>query len=218
MRNRAGSVNRPQAVGSSRRAYHDRSEKLPHGRSGCAPSRPARGGRVARPALALLAVIALAVVGCAGEPSDAELDQVGEPDLRLDVQRDRHRTGPLAGVHRADEHRDRRCSGAGFRPGGSGGGRGAQPGPTTRARIVDIDGREISGLAPSAKQLEWVPERVKAGVTLEWEVALRCLGEADGGFAVEVRPTTVGSVQEAEFDPIRKDLSMACGGARDAAP
>ena len=170
------------------------------------------------PRLALLAVIALAVVGCAGEPSDAELDQVGEPDLRLDVQRDRIGPGrsrvsiALTNIGTSDVLA---LVSAQVDPAV---GAERSRGPTTRARIVDGDGREISGLAPSAKQLEWVPERVKAGVTLEWEVALRCLGEADGGFAVEVRPTTVGSVQEAEFDPIRKDLSMACGGARDAAP
>ncbi len=91
-------------------------------------------------------------------------------------------------------------------------------GPTTRARIIDRDGREISGLAPSAKQLDWVAERVKAGVTLQWEVALRCLAQADGSVAVEVRPTTVGSVREADFDPIRKDVSVACGGTRAATP
>lgn len=170
------------------------------------------------PRFALLAAIALAVVGCAGELSDAVVEQVGEPDLRLDVRQDR--VGPVR------SRISLMLTNAGTVDVlvivsawvDSAVGTERSQGPTTRARIIDGDGREISGLAPSAKRLEWVAERVKAGATLQWEVALRCLTQADGNVAVEVRPTTVGSVQEAGFDPISGDVPVACGGSAGATP
>ena len=83
-------------------------------------------------------------------------------------------------------------------------------GPTERATPSAADGTEIGGLTHAPKLLEWVPERLRSGSALTWSIAVRCLDENETSVVAEMRSTTVGSVREAEFEPISARLRFQC--------
>ena len=82
--------------------------------------------------------------------------------------------------------------------------------PTTRAKITNVGGREVGGRAPEIKTLTWVPERLRAGVTLRWESALRCLVQEPVRVSARLTSVEVGNVREAHFDDLTKDAEVTC--------
>lgn len=82
--------------------------------------------------------------------------------------------------------------------------------PTTRARITNEGGREIGASARETKTLTWVPERLRAGVTLRWESALRCLVEEPLRVSARITSVEVGNVREARFDDLTTDAEVTC--------
>ncbi|MDE2902185.1 MAG: hypothetical protein OXP73_04065 [Chloroflexota bacterium] len=82
--------------------------------------------------------------------------------------------------------------------------------PTTRAKITNAGGREVGGRAPEIKTLTWVPERLRAGVTLRWESALRCLVQEPVRVSARLTSVEVGNVREAHFDDMTKDAEVTC--------
>jgi len=82
--------------------------------------------------------------------------------------------------------------------------------PTTRAKITNAGGREVGGRAPEIKTLTWVPERLRAGVTLRWESALRCLVQEPVRVSARLTSVEVGNVREAHFDDLTKDAEVTC--------
>lgn len=82
--------------------------------------------------------------------------------------------------------------------------------PTTRARITNEGGREVGGRAPEVKTLTWVPERLRAGVTLRWESALRCLDEQPARVSARLTSVEVGNVREAHFDDLTRNAEVTC--------
>lgn len=82
--------------------------------------------------------------------------------------------------------------------------------PTTRAKITNAGGREVGGRAPEVKTLTWVPERLRAGVTLRWESALRCLVHEPIRVSARITSVEVGNVSEAHFDDLTKEAEVTC--------
>ena len=82
--------------------------------------------------------------------------------------------------------------------------------PTTRAKITNDGGREIGASARETKTLTWVPERLRAGVTLRWESALRCLVEEPMRVSARITSVEVGNVREAHFDDLTTDAEVTC--------
>ena len=82
--------------------------------------------------------------------------------------------------------------------------------PTTRAKITNEGGREVGGSARETKTLTWVPERLRAGVTMRWESALRCLVEESMRVSARLTSVEVGNVREAHFDDVTKDAEVTC--------
>ncbi len=82
--------------------------------------------------------------------------------------------------------------------------------PTTRAKITNEGGREVGGRARETKTLTWVPERLRAGVTLRWESALRCLAEEPVRVSARITSVEVGNVREAHFDDLTADAEVTC--------
>ena len=82
--------------------------------------------------------------------------------------------------------------------------------PTTRAKITNEDGREIGASARESKTLTWVPERLRAGVTLRWESALRCLVHEPVRVSARITSVEVGNVREAHFDDLTKEAEVTC--------
>ena len=82
--------------------------------------------------------------------------------------------------------------------------------PTTRAKITNEGGREIGASARETKTLTWVPERLRAGVTLRWESALRCLVEEPMRVSARITSVEVGNVREAHFDDLTTDAEVTC--------
>lgn len=82
--------------------------------------------------------------------------------------------------------------------------------PTTRAKITNAGGREVGGRAPEIKTLTWVPERLRAGVTLRWESALRCLDQEPVRVSARLTSVEVGNVREAHFDDLTEDAEATC--------
>ena len=82
--------------------------------------------------------------------------------------------------------------------------------PTTRAKITNEGGREVGGRARETKTLTWVPERLRAGVTLRWESALRCLVDEPVRVSSRLTSVEVGNVSEAYFDDLTKDAEVTC--------
>ena len=82
--------------------------------------------------------------------------------------------------------------------------------PTTRAKVTNEGGREVGGRAPEAKTLTWVPERLRAGVTLRWESALRCLVDEPVQVSAMITSVEVGNVREAHFDDLAKNAEVTC--------
>lgn len=82
--------------------------------------------------------------------------------------------------------------------------------PTTRAKITNQGGREIGASARETKTLTWVPERLRAGVTLRWESAMRCLVEEPVRVSARLTSVEVGNVREAHFDDIAKEAVVTC--------
>jgi len=83
-------------------------------------------------------------------------------------------------------------------------------GPTTRAETVDVEGREIASTARVVKTMAWVPERLRAGVTLTWGVALRCFDGEPMTVGALIKSVQVGGVREAPFDDLVSSLSVTC--------
>jgi hypothetical protein len=83
-------------------------------------------------------------------------------------------------------------------------------GPTTRAEIRDIEGREIASTARAVKTMTWVPERLRAGVTLTWGVALRCFDAEPITVGALIKSVRVGGVSEAPFDDLTSSLAVTC--------
>ena len=83
-------------------------------------------------------------------------------------------------------------------------------GPTTRAATVDAEGREIAPTARVPKTMTWVPERLRAGVTLTWRVALRCYDRQPMTVGALVKSVQVGGVREAPFEDLTTNLSVTC--------
>ena len=83
-------------------------------------------------------------------------------------------------------------------------------GPTTRASTVDAEGREIARSSRVVKTMTWVPERLRAGVTLTWGVALRCFDRQPMTVAALIKSVQVGGVREAPFDDLVTNLSVTC--------
>ena len=82
--------------------------------------------------------------------------------------------------------------------------------PTTRATITNEGGREVGGRARESKTLTWVPERLRAGVTLRWESALRCLVEEPMRVSARLTSVEVGNVREAHFDDLTNEAEVTC--------
>ena len=82
--------------------------------------------------------------------------------------------------------------------------------PTTRATITNEGGREVGGSARETKTLTWVPERLRAGVTLRWESALRCLVQEPVRVSARLTSVEVGNVREAHFDDVTKEAEVTC--------
>ena len=82
--------------------------------------------------------------------------------------------------------------------------------PTTRAKITNERGREVGGSARDTKTLTWVPERLRAGVTMRWESALRCLVEEPMRVFARLTSVEVGNVREAHFDDVTKEAEVTC--------
>ncbi len=82
--------------------------------------------------------------------------------------------------------------------------------PTTRAKITNESGREIGASARETKTLTWVPERLRAGVTLRWESALRCLVEEPVRVSARITSVEVGNVREAHFDDLTQESDVTC--------
>lgn len=82
--------------------------------------------------------------------------------------------------------------------------------PTTRAKITNEGGREVGGRTPETKTLTWVPERLRAGVTLRWESALRCLIEETLRVSARLTSVEVGNVREAHFEDLTRDAEVTC--------
>lgn len=82
--------------------------------------------------------------------------------------------------------------------------------PTTRAKITNEGGRETGGRAREIKTLTWVPERLRAGVTLRWESALRCLVHEPVRVSARITSVEVGNVREAHFDDLTKEAEVTC--------
>lgn len=82
--------------------------------------------------------------------------------------------------------------------------------PTTRAKVTNAGGREVGGRAPEVKTLTWVPERLRAGVTLRWESALRCLVQEPMRVSARLTSVEVGNVREAHFEDLTKDAEVTC--------
>ena len=82
--------------------------------------------------------------------------------------------------------------------------------PTTRAKITNEGGREVGASAREIKTLTWVPERLRAGVTLRWESALRCLVAEPVQVSARITSVEVGNVREAHFDDLTKDAEVVC--------
>ena len=83
-------------------------------------------------------------------------------------------------------------------------------GPTTRANTVDAGGGEIAPTARVVKTMTWVPERLRAGVTLTWAVALRCYDRQPMTVGALVKSVQVGGVREAPFDDLITNISVTC--------
>tara|TARA_Y100000588_G_scaffold355696_2_gene411200 strand:+ start:199 stop:756 length:558 start_codon:yes stop_codon:yes gene_type:complete len=83
-------------------------------------------------------------------------------------------------------------------------------GPTTRANTVDGEGREIASTTRVIKAMTWVPERLRAGVTLTWGVALRCYDRQPITVGALVKSVQVGGVREAPFDELSRNLPVSC--------
>ena len=82
--------------------------------------------------------------------------------------------------------------------------------PTTRAKITNDGGREVGGGAREVKTLTWVPERLRAGITLRWESALRCLVDEPMRVSARITSVEVGNVREAYFDDQTKEAEVTC--------
>ena len=82
--------------------------------------------------------------------------------------------------------------------------------PTTRAKVTNEGGREVGASARESKTLTWVPERLRAGVTLRWESALRCLVDEPMRVSAKLTSVEVGNVKEAHFDDVLQDAEVTC--------
>ena len=82
--------------------------------------------------------------------------------------------------------------------------------PTTRAKITNEGGREVGGSARETKTLTWVPERLRAGVTLRWESALRCLVQEPVRVSARLTSVEVGNIREAHFDDVTTEAEVTC--------
>ena len=82
--------------------------------------------------------------------------------------------------------------------------------PTTRAKITNDGGREVGGRARETKTLTWVPERVRAGVTMRWESALRCLVDEPTRVSARITSVAVGNVREAHFEDLTTEAEVTC--------
>ncbi len=83
-------------------------------------------------------------------------------------------------------------------------------GPTTRATVTDREGQEVSANVREPKTLSWVPERIRAGATLTWQIAVRCSDQLPTTVTSRLEQTTVGSVRESDFDPLTEQVTFTC--------
>ena len=83
-------------------------------------------------------------------------------------------------------------------------------GPTTRAIVTDREGREVSASVREPKTLTWVPERIRAGATLTWQIAVRCTDRNPTTVTARLEQTAVGSVRESDFEPITERVTFSC--------
>jgi hypothetical protein len=133
-----------------------------------------------------------------------------EPELRLDIQTDD------VGPSRTDVRvlmtnvgsEDVLVEASLTLPGNAGSARDS--GPTRPAKIMNENGREVGGNTAEPRTMIWVPERLRAGTTLTWVVALRCLGRDAVEIGVRVRSVEVGGVSEAVFEEVVGDAQIKC--------
>ncbi len=176
------------------------------------PRRPWRRARLL--AGGALAAAALTAAACGGGAAP-DAAPTPPPDLRLEIQTDEigpNRTNVFVVATNVGVT-DVLLQTSLVLPANAGSDRDS--GPTTRAEVTNASGREVGANAREAKTLTWAPERLRAGVTLRWEAALRCFDRAPSSVAAAITSVEVGSVREAHFEDMQAERSVTCPPPRD---
>lgn len=158
----------------------------------------------------VLVLLAWVLLFACGAIEQVEVPPSSEPELRLDIQTDD--VGPsrtdvrvlMTNVGSEDVLVETSLTLS------ANAGSARDSAPTRPAKITNENGREVGGNAPERKTMLWVPERLRAGTTLTWIVAMRCLGRDAVDIGVRVRSVEVGGVSEAVFEDLVRDVQIKC--------
>ena len=162
---------------------------------------------------ALLPLAWVLLLAC-GSIEHVAVQRVSEPELRLDIQTDD--VGPsrtdlrvvLTNVGLEDVLVETSLTLS------ANAGSARDSSPTRPAKITNENGREVGGNASEPKTMVWMPERLRAGTTLTWVVAVRCLGRDAVDIGVRARSVEVGGVSEAPFEDLVRDVQIKCPAPR----
>ena len=167
--------------------------------------------RRARLLLAALVVSAVGLLAACGDVADSrETGPDPAPDVRLQADADDvgpSRTDVIITATNAGTAHVLAVLGADLE---ANVGADRNNGPTTRATVTDGKGREVSANVREPKTLTWVPERIRAGATLTWQIAVRCTDQNPTTVTARLEQTTVGSVRESDFEPLTERVTFSC--------